>query len=117
MTDFLPDKDAIKRGHEWGSEARDEGRAGVALDFTTSWCFRHLEPFRADWPEGAVVAMTELFKAFSEDERVIAMCEGNALRLAAVTHEHSPLCCFVGDDILAPIYLGLGKTPPDRANG
>jgi hypothetical protein len=112
VNEFRQDKDAIRRGHEFETERREEGNPGVALDFSTAWCPRHLSPFRANWPNKAPTAMVMLFKAFTADERVIAMCEGDTFRLAAVAHEHSPLCCFLGDEALDPIYLDLGKTPP-----
>jgi hypothetical protein len=110
--EFEPDVDAIRYGHEWEKEARDEGKPRVALEFSTVWCPHHLGPFRIGWPAGAGVAMVKLFQAFVADERVTEMAGGDAFRLAAVVHEHSPLCCFVGDEALEAIYRELGKRSP-----
>lgn len=76
----------------------------VELDFTVHWCPRHLEPFRAQWPLGAGVAMLRLFEAAVADERIIAAAPQRADGTAAadaldpVLREFSPLCCFLGDE-------------------
>lgn len=82
----------------------------VTLDFASHWCARHLEPFRARWPLGAGVAMVRLAEAAMADERIIAAApkdaEGKAMTAAldALLLEHSPLCCFVGEEKMATIY-------------
>ena len=113
MNAFERDPAAMKFGHEWEQRTRsEEGQPATALDFATTWCPRHLSPFRAEWPDGAGVAMVKLFQAFAADERAQAMAGCDAMRLAAVVHECEPLCCFVGDEVLEPIYRELGKEPP-----
>lgn len=90
----------------------------VELDFTVHWCARHLEPFRADWPGGAGVAMVLLFDAMVSDEAFTARLPRNAEgqlmteSLNAALREHSPLCCWLGDERMAAIYAEVGKTPP-----
>lgn len=109
MNDFERDVDAIRAGHLFEQERRDRGVPAVALEFSTTWCMRHLEPFRASWPDGAAVAMLELFNAFVADARVPELTGGDAMRLAAVVHEWSPLCCFIGDQALEAVYASVGK--------
>lgn len=93
-------------------------KPGVELDFNVHWCARHLEPFRADWPGGAGVAMVRLAEAAFADERIVAAAPKDADGLAkaeglnAVLREHSPLCCFIGEERLAVIYAEVGKEPP-----
>lgn len=112
MNGFAADDDAIRHGHEFEEERRRAGVPAVALEFSTTWCSRHLKPFQADWPTGAALAMLKLFQAFAADQRVGDMTDGDSMRLAAVVHEWSPLCCFVGDVALEAIYREAGKRPP-----
>jgi hypothetical protein len=90
----------------------------VELDFKVHWCPRHLEPFREDWPGGAGAAMVKLFEAAVRDERIVAACPKDSAGLAmtealdAVLREHSPLCCFIGDDAMAAIYAEVDREPP-----
>lgn len=90
----------------------------VRLDFTVHWCARHLEPFRSDWPGGAGVAMMRLFDAAVADERIVAAVpkaaggKGRTEALDGVLLEFSPLCCFLGDERMEPIYREVGKEPP-----
>lgn len=93
-------------------------KPNVNLDFSVHWCDRHLEPFREDWPSGAGVAMLRLFDAVVQDERIAAAAPKNAKgepkteSLNAVLLEHSPLCCFIGDERMKAIYEETGKEPP-----
>jgi hypothetical protein len=90
----------------------------INLDFTVHWCPRHLEPFRADWPDGCAVAMVRLFDAIVADpvfvERMPKATDGRAKTeaLDAALREHSPLCCWLGDERMRAIYLEVGKEPP-----
>ena len=92
----------------------DDDKPGVELSFTTHWCPRHLEPFRARWPRGAGVAMLELFGAWVADPRVAEMApitaggKRDAGALDAIALETSPLCCFVGDEAMAALYRRAG---------
>lgn len=81
---------------------------GVGLDFSKHWCHKHLVVFRKTWPRYVGTAMLLLFDAFARDERTIAMApkkEGKAIAdaLPALVDECAPLCCFVGDEIVAEI--------------
>jgi len=82
----------------------------VELDWSL-WCSRHLEPLRAKWPEGAVIAMVELFKAAAADDRVIAAAGGDADNLTAVLHVIAPVCCYLGDAVVAQIMAAAAPTP------
>lgn len=105
---FEVDRVAQRDGHAFEQENRAQGKPAVALEFSTAWCPRHLEPYRAEWPKGAAVAMLRLFEAFTADERAQRMAGGDAMRLAAVVAECSPLCCFVGDAVVARIHAETG---------
>lgn len=90
----------------------------VELDWAAMWCARHLAPFRQGWPAGAAVAMVRLFGIAVADERIIAACptleggKADANALTPVLREFGPICCFLGDEAIAPIYAEAGKEPP-----
>lgn len=91
--------------------------AGVNLDFRVHWCARHLEPLRAGWPAGAARAMVALFESVIADPEFVARMPKNPEGLAktealdGVLREHSPLCCWLGDERLARVYTAAGVTP------
>jgi len=68
---------------------------------------------------GAGVAMKLLFDATLADERILAAAPkdaeglGKIESLDAVLLEHSPLCCFIGDEQMRKIYEKVGKEPPN----
>lgn len=66
----------------------------IELDWSL-WCPRHLEPLRKDWPRGCAIAMVTLFKMASEDERVVAACNGDSNNLQGVLKIISPVCCYL----------------------
>jgi hypothetical protein len=83
---------------------------GIELSFTRDWCAQHLEPFRHDWPSAAAgIALVLLFDAFVQDPRVLEMApkDKNGLAdssaLGRLVSECAPLCCFLGDEIVAQI--------------
>lgn len=92
-------------------------KPAAKLDFTVHWCARHLEPFRAEWPKGAGLAMLALFEAWVADERVIAMApkraggQADTGALDALAAETSPLCCFLTEEDLAGVYAKAGVEP------
>lgn len=114
MNQFERRPEDRRAAHAWEDAEREKGKPAVALAFETTWCPRHLEPYREGWPSGAGVAMVLLFKAFTEDARAQEMAGGDAMRLSAIAAECSPLCCFVGDDALEPIYAETGVKAPPR---
>lgn len=84
----------------------------VELDWRRDWCERHLEPFRARWPEGAMVAMLDLFDRATRHEAILTVTAGDASRLEAAFAEFGPLCCLLGDDEMAEVYAKAGVSPP-----
>jgi hypothetical protein len=93
---------------------------GVQLDFTRDFCNRHREPLRERWPAGAGIAIVLLFDAFVSDPRVIAMAPmkdgvADADAIPRLVAECSPLCCFVGDAIMAEIMAEALADPPAGA--
>lgn len=93
------------------SEARQDnpiqagGRAAVSdnprvnLEWKYMWCGDHLEPFRANWPNNAGIAMLNLFTASACDDRITAAAQGETARLEPVLREFGPMCCFLPADI------------------
>lgn len=84
----------------------DAARAGVPLvqlDWSL-WCARHLEPYRARWPEGAALAMLALFQAAAKMPAVVDAAGGQTGRLTQALQRFRPLCCFVGKAVLDEIY-------------
>lgn len=71
----------------------------VNLEFSYMWCSTHLEPFRAEWPKGAAIAMMNLFTASAADERITAAADGITDRLEPVLREHGPMCCFLPAEV------------------
>jgi hypothetical protein len=89
----------------------DIPRIQLNLDFSTNWCSRHLEPFHEKWPHGAPTAMMLILDAFVNDERTLKMGgynpdtgqEAKPEHLNALIIECSPLCCFIGDELMREI--------------
>lgn len=72
------------------------------------WCSKHLEPFRAEWPKQAMLAMLGLFNAAVRDERVVERSGGDATRLSEVLTEMAPVCCLLGDEVMH-LVVGYAK--------
>jgi hypothetical protein len=76
----------------------------LQMDFELHWCHEHLHPLKAKWPKGAMGAMLGLVNAIMADERIIAAApkdgdgQAQVTAMNAVLREHSPLCCFLGDE-------------------
>ena len=83
---------------------RTSGAASVALDFTTTWCDRHLRPYKREWPRGAALAMAKLFDVAVRMQPVIDAAHGDAYQLQAALERFSPLCCFIPRHELDAIY-------------
>ena len=81
----------------------------IELDIARDVCDRHREPLRADWPNGAEVAVLLLFDAFCEDPRTRAMAPtaedglANPQALPNLIRELGPICCWLGDETVAEI--------------
>lgn len=103
-----PTDDERRALHAFEDEGREAGKPAVGLDFRTTWCPRHLEPYKARWPQGAATAMVMLFQEFAEDARVQELGAGDAMKLPALVAEHSPLCCYVDEKALQRIYEETG---------
>lgn len=77
----------------------------IKIDPRVHWCARHLEPFRAEWPRGYVLASAALVEEAVRQQEVLAACgydgsegSGNPELLDRVLREFGPLCCLVGDE-------------------
>jgi hypothetical protein len=81
----------------------DDAHAQVVIDWSL-WCSRHLEPYRAQWPKGAPLAMLRLFDAAVAMPAVVDACGGDAHLLTEALQRFKPLCCFVGQEALDAIY-------------
>jgi hypothetical protein len=68
------------------------------------WCARHLEPYRAKWPQGASVAMMMLFDTAARMEAVAEAADHNTEKLTDALQRFKPLCCFIPHDKLLDIY-------------
>ena len=86
-------------------------RPARKLDTKVHWCPRHLKPYRDRWPSGVDDAMAVLVYKAMSDPRVVDFCgvdedgQADARMLGAALDEFSPLCCLIGDDAMAQIYL------------
>jgi hypothetical protein len=106
--EFEVNPEKLKELQDWANSEQGRGAAAVGLSFETTWCPKHLEPYRANWPMCAAAAMVKLFEAFVEDERAISMAGGDSLKLNAVMIECSPICCFISEDALKRVYEETG---------
>ena len=80
-----------------------QAAATVVVDWSL-WCSRHLEPYRAQWPKGAALAMVRLFDAAVAMPAVVDACGGDTHLLTEALQRFKPLCCFVGQEALDKIY-------------
>lgn len=86
-------------------------RPMVTLDWSL-WCARHLEPYRAQWPKGASLAMLRLFDAAVRMPAVIDACghppgdpdHADTANLTVALERFKPVCCFVGKEAMTQIY-------------
>lgn len=85
---------------------------------TVAFCARHLEPFRKEWPRGYAVLLARLLYVVTSDDRFYADMPKDRNGLAEVDAisgrlvKHSPLCCFLGDDIFGALTRdALDGTP------
>jgi hypothetical protein len=78
------------------------------------WCGRHLNPYRAQWPKGAGLAMLKLFDAAAKMPAVADWCKGDTNQLTAALNRFAPLCCFVPPGTMDQIYreTAPGWVPP-----
>jgi hypothetical protein len=92
-----------------------QDRPQVWLDWSL-WCGRHLEPYRARWPQGAPLAMMRLFDAAVRMPAVIDAAGGRTENLTEALKRFAPLCCFISHDDLEKIYAETvpGRAEPDR---
>lgn len=67
---------------------------GVNVDPSWFWCPEHLEPFRARWPLGFIVATMYLLEEAIASEEILRATGGDARRLHPVLMEYGPICCF-----------------------
>lgn len=83
--------------------AQEPERPMVTLDWSL-WCARHLEPYRAQWPKGAAIAMMRLFDAAVAMPAVADAAGNDVARLTEALRRFAPVCCFVGKDAMDRIY-------------
>jgi hypothetical protein len=65
------------------------------------WCDVHLAPYEATWPAGYMLATSWLLRKAMEREDIQHAAGGKVERLQAVLREYSPICCLLGDDLVA----------------
>lgn len=86
----------------------------INFSFTTHWCARHLEPFRAEWPKGAAVALKGLLDVALTMPAVTDACgttpdgKADASNLDEVLRRFAPLCCFITKEQREEIYRKAG---------
>ncbi len=85
----------------------------VQLDWSL-WCSRHLDPYRAQWPAGATLAMMRLFEAAVAMDAVAEAASHDPANLTAALRRFRPLCCFISREALRKIY---DETIPEEERG
>jgi len=71
----------------------------VMLDAKLLFCQAHLEPFRANWPDGYAFALILMFQAFTREKVVWEYAQGDAMRLQNALREFGPACAVIGDEL------------------
>lgn len=80
----------------------------VELSWDVMWCSRHLEPFRAEWPKGAAVAIVKLFQAAIAMPAIADAAGCDTAKLNEALARFAPVCCFVSAEALAEVYREAG---------
>lgn len=89
-----------------------EQRPQIEMTVENTWCAVHLEPFRAKWPEGYMVANVLMFAAFSANKDVQNYCNGDAMKLNVALSEFGPVCCLIkAQDLSDIVDVALSKSP------
>lgn len=83
----------------------------IVLDWQVMWCPRHLEPFRAEWPKGAGVAMLALTRRAMAMPAIVDAAGGDADNVSAALRRFAPICCFLPRDDLEAVYAEAGVWP------
>lgn len=73
----------------------------IQIDPRAHWCPRHLEPFRAAWPKGYLLASMALFEESVRRPEIAEAAGGDTAMLDRVLREFGPLCCLIGDEGVA----------------
>lgn len=81
------------------------------LTWDVMWCRRHLEPYRAEWPTGAAIAMIMLFTEAMKMPAIRDAAGGDVAKLPAALERFKPVCCFVDHQVIADIYAASGVSP------
>lgn len=76
-----------------------------------AFCDKHLESFREKWPSGYGILVTEVLSHVLNDIRFASRFSENkegkkifdAKLVTKLLVEFSPLCCFLGDDLMGSI--------------
>lgn len=82
------------------------------------WCDRHWQPYRERKANG-VLATVLVMQAIIDDERFMAEARAMYGRpgpvptdvMNTILARHSPVCCYLGDDRMAAIFVEAGGTP------
>ena len=86
----------------------------IEIDPRSAFCPVHLEPFRAQWPNGYVQAAVLAFSAFASLDEVQTYARGDANVLSAAVREMGPMCCAIDPVLWARIVAqALDPTAPD----
>lgn len=81
------------------------GDVGLALDFESTWCLRHLAPLDGEPPAVAVAAMGFLLTAFLAHPEIQTETHGGLIfECGDAVDRHRPLCCFLGTETVEQIY-------------
>lgn len=71
-----------------------EDHADIKMDWDL-WCPVHLEPLRATWPSGSMIAMVGLFNASVQEKRMVDAADGKVENVSGVMQIIKPVCCWL----------------------
>lgn len=80
----------------------NEERPLIMMTVENTWCAEHLEPFRAEWPKGYMIANPLMMTAFAQLPDIQKYCESSeepgkadVRKLNAALAEFGPVCCRI----------------------
>lgn len=76
----------------------------IRIEVHSTWCERHLAPYRPLWPQGYLPAtLCLVHQALCREDIQQAAAGRDERGLNAVLREHGPLCCLLGDELVSAI--------------
>lgn len=67
-------------------------------------CYRHMEPFRSQWPKGWPMFFTKVWTALLQNPEFRDQCRDTIEHCKQLLETKNPMCCWLPPDQLLSIY-------------